>query len=73
MKSRIRTCKSAIPLTLIALFVALMALPGIGLAQPMPQITALSFTPTSINTSAAAATVTLSYTASSAGGGIFYF
>src|SRR5216684_3781314 len=49
----------------------LMALPGVGLAQP--SITSLSFTPTAINTSAGPASVTVNFSLSDASSGILYF
>src|SRR5437016_14287379 len=56
-------------------FLALIALPGIGFAQDVtpPNINALSFTPTSINTSAGPATVTVNFTLADTGTGVLYF
>jgi hypothetical protein len=52
-------------------FLIVMALPGVGLAQP--SITALSFTPAAINTSAGPANVTVNFSLSDASSGVLYF
>ncbi|HEY6392735.1 MAG TPA: hypothetical protein VIX89_15755, partial [Bryobacteraceae bacterium] len=49
----------------------LMALPGVGLAQPA--ISALSFTPAAINTSAGPAGVTMNFSLTDSSAGISYF
>jgi hypothetical protein len=56
--------------SLLALLI-LMALPGVGLAQPT--ISALSFTPAAINTSAGPAGVTVNFSLTDSSSGISYF
>src|SRR5258706_9916187 len=56
----------------ILFFLILIALPSAGLAQT-PNLTALSFTPTSINTGGGPATVTVNFTSTDNVSSIFYF
>src|ERR1700730_17303709 len=56
---------------ILIVFAALLALPGSGLAQP--NVTAYSFTPPSIDTSASGANVTVNFSLTDAGAGISYF
>jgi hypothetical protein len=57
--------------TSLLAFLIVMALPGVGLAQP--SVTALSFTPAAINTSAGPANVTVNFSLSDTSSGISYF
>ncbi len=70
-----KTGNRTIERTSLLAFLILMALPGVGLAQSSaaPSLTALSFTPTAINTSASPATVTVNFTSTDTFAGVFYF
>ena len=55
----------------LLIFLILLALPGVGLAQPA--ISALSFTPAAINTSSGPASVTVNFSLTDSSSGISYF